>query len=142
VAELFLERGFAFTYATLRAWETTPASGYPVPLPTGQPRAGRRGKASPRWHANETYIKVHGVWCSLYRAIGADGNLVDSMLSERWDMDARVPACGCRSFARSLELVGQRPGKVTTDGHDAFPGAVREMLCEGSVLDRKDASTW
>ena len=57
------------------------------------------------------------------------------MLSERRDMEARVPACGCRFFARSLEVVGHAPEKVTTDGHDAYPRAVRELLGEG-VLHR------
>ena len=97
-----------------------------APLLIGQLRARRRGKAGRRWHADETYIEVHGVWCSLYRAIDADGQLVDSMLSERRDMDAAK-----RFFARSLEVVGHAPEKVTTDGHDAYPRAIRETLGEG-----------
>ena len=36
-----------------------------------------------------------------------------------------------RFFARSLEVVGHAPGKVTTDGHDAYPRAIREILGEG-----------
>ena len=75
-----------------------------------------------------TYIKVNGVWCYLYRAIDADGNLVDSMLSERPDMDAAR-----RFFTRSLEVAGRAPGKVTTGGHDAYPRAIREILGEGVV---------
>ena len=67
-----------------------------------------------------------GVWCYLYRAIDTDGNLVDSMLSERRDMEAAK-----RFFARSLDVVGHAPEKVTTDGHDAYPRAVREILGEG-----------
>jgi len=126
LAEMFLERGFAFSHETVRAWEALAA-----PLLTEQLRARRRGKAGRKWHADETYIKVGGVWCYIYRAIDADGNLVDSMLSERRDMEARVPACGCRFFARSLEVVGHAPGKVTTDGHDAYPRAIREILGEG-----------
>jgi transposase-like protein len=46
-----------------------------------QLRAGRRGQAGTSWHVDETYIRVHGKWCYLYRAIDRDGNLVDSMLS-------------------------------------------------------------
>jgi len=126
LAEMFLERGFAFSHETVRAWEALAA-----PLLTEQLRARRRGKAGRKWHADETYIKVGGVWCYIYRAIDADGNLVDSMLSERRDMEARVPACGCRFFARSLEVVGHAPGKLTTDGHDAYPRAIREILGEG-----------
>ena len=123
LAEMFLERGFAFSHETVRSWEMLVA-----PLLTDQLRARRKGKAGRKWHADETYIKVHGVWCSLYRAIDADGNLVDSMLSERRDMDAAR-----RFFARSLEVVGHAPEKVTTDGHDAYPRAIREILGEGVI---------
>jgi len=35
-----------------------------------------------------TYVKVAGRWCSLYRAIDSDGNLVETMLSKTRDMDA------------------------------------------------------
>ena len=115
LSEMFLERGFAFSHETVRAWEALVA-----PLLTEQLRARRKGKAGTRWHADETYIKVGGIWCYLYRAIDADGNLVDSMLSERRDMDAAR-----RFFARSLEVVGHAPGKVTTGGHDAYPRAIQ-----------------
>ena len=123
LAEMFLERGFAFSHETVRAWETLVA-----PLLTEQLRVRRKGKAGPKWYADEMYIKVHGAWCYLYRAIDVDGNLVDSMLSARRDMEAAK-----RFFACSLEVVGHSPEKVTTDGHDAYPRAIREMLGEGVV---------
>ena len=121
LAEMFLERGFAFSHETVRAWETLVA-----PLLTEQLRARRKGKAGPKWHADETYVKVSGVWCYLYRAIDADGNLAASMLSERRDMDAAR-----RFFSHSLEVLGHAPAKVTTDGHDAYPRAIREILGKG-----------
>jgi len=68
------------------------------------------------------------VWCYLYRAIDADGNLVDSLLSAHRDMGAAK-----RFFARSIEVVGHIPEKVTTDGHDAYPRAIRETLGEDVV---------
>ena len=37
---------------------------------------------------DETYLKVHGQWCYLYRAIDRDGNLIDTMLSATRDMRA------------------------------------------------------
>jgi putative transposase len=120
LAEMFLERGFVFSHESVRSWE-----GLVAPLLTDALRSRRRGKAGRRWHADETYVKVHGAWCYLYRAIDADGNLVDSMLSARRDM-----AAAKRFFARSLEVVGHVPEKVTTDGHDAYPRAIRETLGE------------
>ncbi len=78
VAEMFLERGFVFTHEAIRDWERRFA-----PLMTEQLRMKRRGQAGKSWYVDETYIRVHGKWCYLYRAIDRDGNLVDSMLSEK-----------------------------------------------------------
>ena len=52
-----------------------------------------------------------------------DGNLVDSMLSATRDMGAAQ-----RFFTRAREVVGHAPEKVTTDGHDSYPRALRETL--------------
>jgi len=118
LAEMFLVRGFSFTYEAVREWEARFA-----PLLTERLRAKRRGKAGTKWHADETYVKVGGRWCYLYRAIDADGNLIDSMLSATRDMDAAK-----RFFAQARAVVGHAPEKVTTDGHDAYPRAIRETL--------------
>jgi putative transposase len=118
LAEMFLTRGFTFTHEAVWEWEERFA-----PLLTERLRAKRRGKAGLTWHADETYVKVDGCWCYLYRAIDADGNLVDSMFSETRDMDAAK-----RFFQRARTVVGDAPEKVTTDGHDAYPRAIRETL--------------
>jgi putative transposase len=76
VAEMFLERGFACTHETVRDWEARFA-----PLIADQVRMKRRGQVGGSWHIDETSVKVQGNWCSLYRAIDGEGNLVDSTLS-------------------------------------------------------------
>jgi putative transposase len=93
VAEMFSARGFVFTHETVRDWESRFA-----PLISDQLRAKRRGQAGRSWYVDETSIKVNGRWCYLYRAIDADGNLVDSRLSEKRDMDAaqQVAQAGTR----------------------------------------------
>ena len=74
--------------------------------------AARSGRS---WYVDETYIKVHGHWRYLYRAIDRDGALVDVMLSERRDLAA------AKAFFRSAKTVtGVIPDRVTTDGHDAI----------------------
>lgn len=55
---------------------------------------------------------MHGKWCYLYRAIDHDGNLVDSMLSEKRNMEAAQ-----RFFKQAVAVVGHTPESVTTDGH-------------------------
>ena len=89
-------------------------------------RVNRRGAPGTKWHADATYGKVNGHWCSLYRAIDREGNLVDARLSPTRDMDVAQ-----RFFAQALEVVGHAPEQVTTDGHDAYPRAIREALGEG-----------
>jgi len=115
---MVLTRGFSFTHETVRDWEERFA-----PLLTARVKARRRGKAGRKWHVDETDVKVAGRWCSLYRAIDSEGNLVETMLSTTRDMDAAK-----RFFACALKTVGQAPEKVTTDGHDSYPRAVRETL--------------
>ena len=75
------------------------------------------------WYVDETYIKVKGKWCYLYRAIDRDGNLVDSMLSQKREMKAAITFC-----KQAVAVVGQIPERVTTDGHDSYPRAITEVL--------------
>ncbi len=121
IAEMFLWRGFAFTHEAIREWETRFA-----PLIGEQVRTKRRGQAGKSWYGDETYLKVHGKWCYLYRAIDGDGNLVESPLSEKRDMEAAQ-----KFFEQAVVVVGHAPETVTTDGHRSYPRAIRETIgCE------------
>jgi transposase-like protein len=118
LAEMFGERGFAFTHEAVREWEARFA-----PLVADKLRAKRTDQVGRSWHVDEMDIRVGGTWKYLYRAIERDGNLVDSMLSEHRDMDAAK-----RFFRAALEVAEQTPEKVTTDGHDSYPRVIREIL--------------
>ena len=118
VAELLLQRGFEVTHETIRGWEARFA-----PLLGERLRARRRGQASRSWYIDETYVRVAGRWCYLYRAIDRDGQLLDSMLSEKRDKHA------ARRFLRRLvEVAGRKPLLVTTDHHPAYRKAIRWIL--------------
>ena len=72
---------------------------------------------------DETYLNVAGCWCYLYRAIDRSGALVDVMLSEHRNMAA------AKAFFHSAKAVtGITPDRVTTDGHDSYPRAIRSEL--------------
>ena len=118
VAELLLQRGYEVTHETIRGWEARFA-----PQLAGQLRAKRRGQASRSWYIDETYVKVAGRWCYLYRAIDRDGQLIDSMLSEHRDKHA------ARRFLRKLvEVAERKPTHVTTDLHPAYRRAIRWII--------------
>jgi putative transposase len=116
--EMFLERGLVFTHEAVREWEAQFA-----PVLSETLRKQRRGRIGASWYVDETYLKVKGRWTSLYRAIDRDGNLVDVLLSEKRDKAA------AEAFFRSARLVtGKVPERVTTAGHEAYPGAIATEL--------------
>ena len=127
VAELLLLRGYDVTHETIRAWEFRF-----TPLISEQLRTRRLGRAGRSWYLDETYVKVAGRWCYLYRAIDRDGALLDSMLSEHRDRAA------ARRFLRDLlDVVGRRPLRVTTDHHGSYPKAIR-WICGRKAIHRRD----
>ena len=115
---MFAVRGIVFSYEAVREWEAqlTPALAEDL-------RRRRHGKVGHSWYVDETYLKVHGRWCYLYRAIDRNGALVDVLFSEHRDMAA------AQAFFRSAQAVtGITPDRVTTDGHDSYPRAIRTQL--------------
>ncbi len=108
---MFLIHGFVFSYEAVRDWEAklTPALAEDL-------RRRRRGKVGRSWYVDETYIRVHGRWKYLYRAIDRDGALVDAMLSEHRDLAAKA------FFRPAKAVTGVTPDRVTIDATTRIPG--------------------
>jgi putative transposase len=120
LAEMFLQRGIFFTHEAVREWESKLA-----PLLSETLRKRRYGTAGTSWYVDETYVKVQGQWQYLYRAIDRDGVLVDVRLSDTRDLAA------AEAFFRSAWTVTEMtPERITTDGHDAYPRAIRNVFGE------------
>ena len=121
LSEIMGLRGLEVSHEAVRDWEAKL-----LPLMGDELRKRRHGigrGAGLSWYVDETYLKVRGRWCYLYRAIDRDGNLIDAMLSEQRDMRA------AKAFFRSARAtMGFRPDRVTTDGHGSYPRAIRTML--------------
>ena len=121
LCEMFLQRGIVFSHEAVREWEVklTPILSEDL----RQRRRGKGGTGRRSWFVDETYLKVRGRWCYLYRAIDRNGDLVDTMLSEHRDMAA------AQAFFRSARsATGMTPDRVTTDGHGSYPRAIRTVL--------------
>jgi putative transposase len=118
LAAMFLQRGITVTHEAGREWERKLA-----PLLSQALRKRRYHQIGHRWYVDETYIRVQGQWRYLYRAMDRDGHLVDVRLSDTRDLAA------ADAFFRSAWMVtGVVPDRITTDGHDAYPGAVRNVF--------------
>ncbi len=86
LSEIMLLRGFTVSHECIRQWE---AKLLPVMGEALRKRRHGTGRSSGQsWYVDETYLKVQGRWCYLYRAIDRDGNLIDTMLSPTRDMKA------------------------------------------------------
>jgi putative transposase len=80
---MFLQRGLVFTHEAVREWEMKL-----TPLLSETLHKRRHGAVGKSWYADETYVKVRGQWCYLYRAIDRDGHLIDVRLSDTRDLAA------------------------------------------------------
>jgi putative transposase len=118
LAAMFLQRSLIFTHEAVREWESKRG-----PLLHETLRRRRYGAVGKSWYVDETYVKVQGQWQYLYRAIDRAGNLVDTRLSATRDLAA------AEAFFRSAWTVtGVTPDRITPDGHDADPRAIRNVF--------------
>jgi transposase-like protein len=87
--------------------------------------AARFARHSPgdRWHVDETYVKVNGVWRYVYRAVDQYGQVIDVLVSAL--RDAGVAR---RFFRRALRMLKVVPSVVVTDAAAVYPGVLDELI--------------
>ena len=82
--EILAERGVCVDHATLNRWVVKYAS------TLAKVSQLRKKPTAPSWRLDETYVKVRGDWCYLYRAVDRSGQTLDFMLSEHRDEAAAL----------------------------------------------------
>ena len=77
IEELLKIRGITVDHATIQRWvfKFTPMIDVNF--------RKRKRAVGLRWRLDETYIKVKGKWCYLYRAVDKDGKTIDFLLTHR-----------------------------------------------------------
>ena len=121
---MMADRGIHVTHTTILRW----AQRY---LPEFEKRWRRYARpVGGSWRMDETYIKVHGQWVYLYRAVDKAGQTVDFFLSRNRDVNA------AKSFLRSAMKNTRVPTKITLDAYAASHRAVREMQADGELPRR------
>jgi putative transposase len=113
--EILAERGVDVDHATLNRWVVKYA---PLVAAEAQKRKAAVGRS---WRVDETYIKVKGQWCYLYRAIDKHGQTLDFMLSE-----SRDEAAATTFFAKTIGTNGW-PDKVVIDKSGANRAGLDNM---------------
>jgi len=115
VEELLAERGIEVDHVTIYRWVQRF-----TPLLIDAARPCRHAPGD-RWFVDEIYVKVAGRWVYLYRAIDQYGQVIDVLVSQKWDLTATR-----RFFTRALQH-GPHPSEVTTDRALAYPRALDEL---------------
>src|SRR6201995_3733243 len=122
LVEMMAERGLSLAHTTIVRWVWRYA-------PEFEKRWKRFAQAVARsWRVDETYVKIRGEWCYLYRAVDRAGRTVDFRLSARRDVAA------AKAFFRKAIKRQQRPPQtITLDGYAASHRAVRELKADGCL---------
>ena len=120
LVEMMSERGLSLAHTTIMRW----VQRY---VPEFEKRWRRFGSAVGRsWRVDETYVKIRGKWCYLYRAVDRAGRTVDFRLSTHRDVGAAEAF-----FRKAIKGQGCAPKTITLDGYAASHRAVRELRADG-----------
>jgi transposase-like protein len=117
VEELLVERGVEVDHVTVYRWVQRF-----TPLLADAARFCRHSPGA-RWHVDETYVKVNGVWRYVYRAVDQYGKVIDVLVSARRDADAAR-----RFFRRALSTLKVKPSEVVTDAAAVYPRVLDELI--------------
>ena len=113
VEELMAERGVSVDHATINRWVLK----YSPQLE--EVFHHRKRPVGNSWRMDETYIRVKGKWCYLYRAVDKHGQTIDFLLTGQRDQEAAL-----RFLTKAIRRHGV-PEKINIDGSDANEAAIK-----------------
>ena len=123
VEELLEERGLEADHTTVWRWVQRYG-------PELEKRLRRHLKPTNKsWRVDETYVRVKGCWCYLYRAIDSAGATIDFLLSAKRDADAAQ-----RLFRKALrDRSHPQPRVINTDLAPIYTSAIPAIKKEGTL---------
>ena len=112
---MLAERGITVSYETVRRWVNHFGSSIAADL------RKRRPRPHSTWHLDEVYIKIDGRLVYLWRAVDAEGEVLDVLQSKR---DKRAALKLMRKLLKKLNFV---PDKLVTDDLRSYGAACRDL---------------
>ncbi len=116
IEDLLAERGIAVSYETVRRWVN----------PFGPIIAAKLRKRRPRphavWHLDEVYLKIDGRMVYLWRAVDAEGEVLDVLVQSRRNKEAALKLM--RKLLRKYSFL---PDRLITDDLPSYGAAAREL---------------
>ncbi|MCP4355594.1 MAG: IS6 family transposase [Proteobacteria bacterium] len=123
LVEILQERGLNLAHTTIMRWVHHYA-------PQIEKKVKRHlKKTNDSWKVDETYIKVHGTWMYLYRAIDSEGNTLEFMLSAKRNSKAAK-----RFFKKVIKAKHTSdPRVINVDKNAAYPVAIKAIKKEKRI---------
>ncbi len=130
VEELLAERAIIVSYESIRRW----VIGF-GPAIARRLRA-QRPKPDRRWHLDEVFIRIGGRQMYLWRAVDAEGEVLDVLVQAKRDARAAV-----KLMRKLLKRQGFVPEAWVTDRCTAYGAAMRQLrLNRAAHLQHKRAN--
>src|SRR6266566_4971764 len=119
VEDLLAERGIAISYETVRRWVN-----HFGPIIAAELRK-RRSKPHTTWHLDEVYLKIDGRMVYLWRAVDAEGEVLDVLVQSKRNKHAAL-----KLMRKLLKKYAFVPERVVTDDLRSYSAAVHVLGIE------------
>src|SRR5208283_924912 len=116
VEDLLAERGIAISYETVRRWVN-----HFGPIIAAHLRK-RRPKLHSIWHLDEVYLKIDGRMVYLWRAVDAEGEVLDVLVQSKRNKHAALKLM--RKLLRNYAVV---PDRLVTDDLRSYRAATLDL---------------
>ena len=115
--DLLAQRGVTVTYETIRHWCQTFGPAYSRRL------RHQRGRMGDTWYLDELFVTMQGRQHYLWRAVDADGDVIDILVQSQRDRQAAA-----RFFRTLLKGQGREPRQLITDKLRSYSAAHRIVM--------------
>ena len=116
VEDLLAERGLEVSYETVRRWVLKFGHSYARRLRRFRPRP------DDRWHLDEMFVKIRGRQMYLWRAVDAEGEVLDCLVQSK-----RNKAAALKLMRKLLKKQGYVPSSIVTDKLPSYGAALRSV---------------
>src|SRR6202048_2909855 len=120
VEDLLAERGIMVSYETVRRWVNH------FGLKIAADLRKRRPKPHTTWHLDEVYLKIDGRMAYLWRAVDAEGEVLDVLVQSKRNNNAALKLM--RNLLKKYAIV---PERMITDDLRSYGAAARDLGIEG-----------
>ena len=117
VQKLLMYRGIDISHEAIRAWCQKFGQHYANEI------CRRRSRLRDKWHLDEMVVTINGEQFYLWRAVEAEGSVLDILMQRHRDKEAAK-----KFFRKLLKKQGFAPRVIVTDKLKSYGAAKRELL--------------